>query len=89
MGEEKPNWYEEEKEMPQPLAWVVITLFSAFIVGYGVVTYLLVDDGPRQWSYGTLADTPAESIYNSAVPGKPAQAPPQITPLPEPGAGKP
>jgi hypothetical protein len=87
MSEEHPKWYDEEKEMPQPLAWVVIILFSAAIVGYGVVTYLIVPDGPRRWDYRTLADTPAESVYNTSIPPKPVEAPPQIAPLPGSGRG--
>ena len=87
MGEEEPKWYEEEKEMPQVWAWVTITLFSATILGYGIVTYLLVDDGPRQWDYRTLADAPSDSIYNTTLPKKPAKAPPLIAPLPGTGTG--
>lgn len=85
MSDEQPRWYEEEKEMPRFWGWVVITLFSAAIVGYGIATYFLVGDGPRQWDYRVLPDTPAQSIYNTSRPKRPVQAPLQIAPLP--GAG--
>jgi len=82
------DWYDEEKEMPQLWGWVVIILFSAAIVGYGIATYFLVDDAPRRWDYRILPDTPAQSIYNTSIPKKPAQAPPQIAPLPGTGSGE-
>lgn len=87
MSEKHPDWYEEEKEMPQLLGWVVIVLFSAAIFGYGWVAYLFVDDGPRYWEYRILPDTPAESIYNTELPDKPAKAPLQVRPLPGAGRG--
>jgi len=83
MKDDRPDWYDEEKEMPQFWSWMLIILFSAAILGYGIATYLLVDDGPRRWEYGTLPDTPAQSIYNSKGPVKPAGAVQrQVAPLP-------
>jgi hypothetical protein len=87
MGENEPKWYDEEKDIPDFWSWVILVLFSAAIVGYGIVTYLAVDDGPRKWEYGTLPDTPAQSIYNTKVPDKPAAAPRQIPQLPGTGNG--
>ena len=48
--------YDEEREMPQPLAWIIIILFSASIMGFGVLVYRIVDNGPRHWDVGRLPE---------------------------------
>jgi hypothetical protein len=73
--------YDEERELHSPWEWVIITLFSASIMGFGLLVYHLVDDGPRYWDLGQLADTPAESIYSTDKP-QPNVGIPQTPPLP-------
>ena len=63
--------YEEDRELPSPWEWVIIIVFSASIVGFGLLVYYTVEDGPRYWDFGQLPDTPAESIYSTEQP-KPA-----------------
>ena len=76
--------YEEERELPSPWEWVIITLFSASIMGFGLLVYKSVEDGPRHWDFGQLADTPAESIYSTEEPAAPAAKPVrQLPALPE------
>jgi len=79
MAEKK---YEEHQELPSPWEWVIITVFSASIMGFGWMVYLLVDEAPRYWDFGQLPDAPAESIYSTSRPsaGKPQK---QIWTLPE------
>lgn len=60
--------YDEQRELPSPWEWVIITLFSLAIIGYGLLAYRFVLEGPRQWDFGDLSDTPAESIYSTEEP---------------------
>lgn len=81
--EENHVSYDEKQELPSPWEWVIIVLFSASIMGFGWLVYLLVPDGPRRWDFGQLPDAPAESIYSTeeAQAGRKPQR--QIAPLPE------
>ncbi|WP_129125008.1 hypothetical protein [Geomonas oryzae] len=78
--EEKPE-YDEQQELRSPWEWVILIVFSAALMGYGWLVYLLVQDGARRWDFGQLPDAPAESIYSSEQPRRPAQR--QIQALPE------
>lgn len=75
--------YDEELELPHPWEWVILIIFSASIVGFGWLIYLLVPDTPRHWDFGQLPDTPAESIYSTEVPRSVAKPPRQFPKLPE------
>lgn len=75
--------FDEDKELPHPWEWVIIILFSASIVGWGLLVYRLVPEGSRYWDMGQLPDTPAESIYSTEVPGGNQKVPPQIQKWPE------
>lgn len=74
----KTRKYDEERELPSPWEWVIITLFSASIVLFGLMVYHLVDDGPRYWDLGQLPDTPAESVFSTETPDRRAVVPPQL-----------
>ena len=64
--------------------WLIIVLFSAAIIGWGVLNYVLIRDEPRHWDFGVLPSTPSESIYSTAPTPAPSSVPPQqIEPLPE------
>jgi hypothetical protein len=77
------KWYIEDHELPAAWGWVIIILFSAAIMGYGWLVYSIIPDAPRQWDFGQLPDTPAESIYSTEEP-KPSMRPRrQLTRLPE------
>ncbi|MBU5635462.1 hypothetical protein KOM00_01790 [Geomonas sp. Red69] len=73
--------YDEHQELRSPWEWVILIAFSASIMGFGWLVYLLVQDAPRRWDFGQLPDAPAESIYSSEQPRRKAQR--QIRPLPE------
>ncbi|HEY3307197.1 MAG TPA: hypothetical protein VGJ93_01965 [Desulfuromonadaceae bacterium] len=75
--------YDEERELPHPWEWVIIILFSASIVGFGLLAYRLVPEGPRYWDLGQLPDTPAESIYSTEVPHGNKNVSPQFQKWPE------
>jgi hypothetical protein len=76
------KWYIEDHELPALWGWLIIILFSAAIMGYGWLVYSIIPDAPRQWDFGQLPDTPAESIYSTEVP-KPSRPQRQLTRLPE------
>lgn len=77
--------YDEDRELPSPWEWVIITFFSAAIVGFGVLVYWIVPDGPRYWDVGQLPDTPAESIYSTEQPWSSVRPQRQLPRLPEAG----
>ena len=75
--------FDEDKELPHPWEWVIIILFSASIVGFGLLVYRFVPEGSRYWDLGQLPDTPGESIYSTEVPRTSRKVPPQIQAWPE------
>lgn len=75
--------YDEDQEISVLASWVIIILFSASIMVFGWVVYLVVPDGPRYWDFGQLADTPAESIFSTEEPKGAAKPQRQIMRLPE------
>ena len=77
------KWYEEDHELSAPWGWLFIILFSAAIVGYGWLVYCIIPDAPRQWDFGQLPDTPAESIYSTEEPKTSVSPPRQLLRLPE------
>ncbi len=61
--------YIEEKYLPRPFwGWVVLILFSAAILGFGMWLMMAIPDVQRQWNLGTYPDTPAESVYSTKQP---------------------
>jgi hypothetical protein len=80
---EDKHLYDEDQELPSPWEWVIIILFSASIMGFGWLVYLLVPDVPRHWDFGQLPDTPAESIYSTDQPDLTRKSQRQILRLPE------
>lgn len=75
--------YDEERELPSPWEWVIVSIFSLSIVAFGATVYRLVDDGPRHWDVGQMADTPAESVLSTETPPMRVVVPLQVHPLPE------
>ncbi|QWV93450.1 hypothetical protein KP004_20190 [Geomonas oryzisoli] len=78
---ERTPEYDEHQELRSPWEWVILIAFSAAIMGFGWLVYLLVEDAPRRWDFGQLPDAPAESIYSSEQPH--GKVPRQIRALPE------
>jgi hypothetical protein len=81
MAEKKK--YDEERELPSPWEWVIVTLLSLAIIGYGLLAYRFVLEGPRHWDFGQLPDAPGESIYSTEEPPTALRPGRQIPPLPE------
>ncbi len=81
MGEK--HIYDEYKELPQVWGWVILVLFAAAIVSYGMWLMLTVPEAPRYWDHGERRDTPAESIYSTYEPSPVATEKKIVAPLPE------
>jgi len=80
---EEKDRYEEFKVLRPFLGWLLLVLFSALILTAAMVVHMMVADRPREWDFGSLPDTPAESIYSTGEPGLTARPERQIEPLPE------
>jgi hypothetical protein len=80
---EDNRWYDEEHELPAFWGWLFVITFSAAIMGFGWLVYLLIPDAPRLWDFGQLPDTPAESIYSTEEPGISKRPHRQVGRLPE------
>ncbi|SNB46682.1 hypothetical protein [Geobacter sp. DSM 9736] len=81
--------YDEDREIPSPWEWVIITLFSIAIAAFGWFVYRIVPEGPRYWDVGQLPDTPAESIYSTEQPWESRAPQRQLQRLPEAKKGLP
>lgn len=79
----KTRKYDEERELPSPWEWVIVTLFSLSIVLFGLLVYHIIPDGPRHWDLGQLPDTPGESVFSTETPSRRAVVPRQMPMLPE------
>jgi hypothetical protein len=66
-------------------SWIIVILFSAALVGWGLLNFKLIKDVPaRQFQYGVLPSAPSESIYSTrTAPEVNENTPRQIAPLPE------
>lgn len=76
------DWYIEKKELSSFWSWVIVILFSATIVAFGIVVFCLVRESPRQWDFGALPDIPAQSMYGTHPQPKETAVPRQIPPVP-------
>lgn len=74
---------EEYRFISARASWAIIIVFSMAIIGWGLVNWAAIKDRPRDWDYGSLPDTPAESVYSSHAPTQSTAEPPQFQPLPE------
>jgi hypothetical protein len=80
---EERKKYDEELEISSFASWVIIILFSAAIMAFGWIVYLVVPDAPRYWDFGQLRDTPADSIYSTDEPRPELMPQRQVPALPE------
>ena len=64
----EPDVYEEYKPISDFASWVILILFSAFVLGSAMFVHMILPDRERQWEYGALSDVPGQSIYSTQVP---------------------
>ncbi len=56
--------------------WILVCSLAVLFLAYGLFMFFMVGDkGPPGWDFGTLPDTPGESIY-STYPGAAGKVPP-------------
>ena len=75
--------YEEYTELSSRVSWIVLILFSLFILGWGMLLMCMVMDAPRAWDFGILPDTPGESIYSTVSVAGAKRPVIQVAPLPD------
>ncbi|GFO54041.1 hypothetical protein GMSM_10480 [Geomonas sp. Red276] len=75
--------FDEDQEISVLASWLIIIAFSAAIMIFGWIVYVVVPDAPRYWDFGQFADTPADSPYSTRTPPVARKLPRQIPPLPE------
>jgi hypothetical protein len=75
--------FEEFRQIGHAASWGIIVFLSLAILTLGFIIYAAIPDAPRQWDFGILPDTPAESIYSTTQAAVNVTPPPQIPPLPE------
>jgi hypothetical protein len=80
---EEKDLYLEYKILPQFWGWVLLILFAASILGYGMLSHMILPDTPREWDFGQFPDAPAESVYSTVEPVRGAAYPNVIKTLPE------
>lgn len=71
--------YEQYKQVGRVWTWLAIVLLAVVTLGWGMVTHMAVPDVPRHWDFGTLPDTPGQSVYATMPPPPQREVvPPQI-----------
>ena len=75
--------YEQYEEVRPFWGWVMVIALSAVVCGWTMVLPPLMPEVKRQWDFGQLPTTPAESVYSTQQPPAAQPAPAQVEPLPE------
>jgi hypothetical protein len=66
---------------------LIVSLIAALFLGYGVFMYFAIGDkGPPDWDFGSIEDTPGQSLYSTGQPG--ATGAQHVSGKPESPAGK-
>jgi hypothetical protein len=73
---------EESREITPLRAWIFVVVLSALLVGWGLFNYKMIQERPREFDFGVLPDTPAQSEYSTGRPPAQEVAPEQIPTLP-------
>lgn len=74
--------YEEYKVVTPFWGWVILVAFSIVVLGWGMLLMFIIPDTPRKWDFGTVPDTPAESVYSTAPRPRDVNVPRQIEQVP-------
>ena len=50
--------------------FLIVSLIAALFLGYGIFMYFAIGDkGNPDWDFGSIEDTPAQSVYSTGEPG--------------------
>jgi hypothetical protein len=75
--------YEEQTIISSFWSWVFLIVFPIMILGWGMFVEMIVSVGPSRWDFGTLPDTPSQSVYSTASPPCDVNVPYQIHRIPD------
>lgn len=70
--------YEQYRPVRQIWAWLAVFFLSVSTMAWGMIGHLLVREGPRRWDFGSLPDTPGQSVFSTVQPPEGEVVPPQI-----------
>lgn len=70
--------YEEYKPIRQFWLWLAVITLSMMTIGWGLLVHVLVPGAPREWDFGTLPDTPGQSVFSTVPPPEVEVVPSQI-----------
>lgn len=74
--------YEENSKWSTRRSWIFILLLSGSLLAWAMVMMTFVEDVPREWEFGNIEFTPAESVYSTKKPDKEVEEN-AIAPLPD------
>jgi hypothetical protein len=50
--------------------FLIVSLIAALFLGYAIFMYVAIGDkGPPDWDFGSVEDTPGQSVYSTGQPG--------------------
>jgi hypothetical protein len=75
--------YEEQTLISSLASWIILIVFSALIMGWGMFVEMIVGVQPAHWDFGVLPDTPSVSEYSTALPPPDVNVPYQIHRIPD------
>ena len=65
--------YEENKKWSTFWSWAFIFALSGSLLGWAMIMMTFVKDVPREWEFGNVEFTPAESVYSSVQAAEKAE----------------
>jgi hypothetical protein len=67
--------------------FLIVSLIAALFLGYGIFMYFAIGDkGPPDWDFGSIEDTPGQSVYSTGR--QEATEAQHVDRKPEPPAGE-
>jgi hypothetical protein len=75
--------YEEQTIISSFWSWVILIVFCAIIMGWGMFVEMIVGEQPSHWDFGILPDTPSQSVYSTVSPPSDVNVPYQIHRIPD------
>jgi hypothetical protein len=75
--------YEELTLISSFWSWVILILFTALILSWGMFVEMMVGVSPPQWDFGVLPDAPSQSAYSTSLPPSDVNVPYQIHRIPD------
>lgn len=74
--------FEEYTKIKQKTGWILIALMSVSLIGWAMISMIIIKNKERVWKYAILDDTPAASVYSTYWYNKTPVVPLQVDTLP-------